>query len=157
GRIGALRSFDEPPNAAADARGARVWRCDDDAGRPPDPPAQLSALGAGLGDELDDDPGDDRADRRADRRRVSDELFFVARDLLLERPDRHHRGRLGSLSDREFSRAGADPIRSQRLLDCRVRARLSAVRHRKSGPSDPPDAAWRPALSRGPWGTPALY
>ena len=157
GRVGALRAFDEPADAAADARRSRIRRRDDDAGRPSDPAAQLSALGARLGDELDDDPGDDRADRRSDRRRLSDDLLFLARDLLPERPDRDHGCRAGALPDRELPRAGADHLRSAWFRPCRFRARLSAIRHRKPRTPDHPYAAWRTALSGGPRDTAALH
>src|SRR6266446_2939523 len=121
-RIGALRVVVEPADDAADARRAGVRWCHDDTRRPPDPAAQLSALGARLGDELDDDPGDDRADRGTDRRRLSDDLFLMARDLLPERPDRHRRFRTDPLPDRQLPRAGADQLRSPRLCPCRLRA-----------------------------------
>ena len=122
---------DEPADDAGHARGARLWRRDDDPGRAAYPAAQLSALGSRLGDELDDDPGDDRADRGSDRRRISDDLSFLARDLLSQRADRRCRCRAGLVADRGFSRAGADAFRSARLFSRRHRARPARTRHRK--------------------------
>src|SRR5205823_6176774 len=89
--LGLVRARDKPPAADRDARCARVWRRDDDAGRPPHPAAQLSPRRARLGDELDDDPGDDRPDGGPDRRRRADQLCLVALDLLSEHPHRRAR------------------------------------------------------------------
>ena len=148
-RIRALRLIDQPADDVADARRAGVRRGDDDAGRSPDPAAQLSPLGIGLGDELDDDPGDDRADRGADRRRLPDDLLFLARDLLSERSDRHRRFCADPLLDRQLPGAGANPVRSPRLCPCRGRARLSRIRDRKSRAPDPPRGPRSAVLSGG--------
>ena len=114
GRIGAMRAGDKPADAVGDAGDPGFRRGDDDAGRPADSAAQLSAERTCLGDELDDHSGDDRSYGRPGRRRVHDQLDFLARDFLFEFADRRARLGLSAPPVREFSRAGADAFRLAR-------------------------------------------